>query len=207
MILKHELKTVKISDIKLDPANPNKMSDQQLEALRYSLKKFGQLKPPVIDQTLTVCDGEHQIRAYMAENVEEIQVFQVECTPAQRRLIRQTMNKLHGIHDPSLDVEEFLSIKQDNELAELSKLLAIEEADFEKMMIQERFTDKDDNKDRLDSYLFGNVKQIVLYFDNAKYDEVLAKFEALLKSMGVESNTEVVIKLLEHYESCNTKKA
>lgn len=47
MIESFETKKIKVADIKLDPANPNKMNAEQLEALRYSLKKFGQLKPVI----------------------------------------------------------------------------------------------------------------------------------------------------------------
>lgn len=151
-MLKTEFKTVKVLDIVFDPSNPNKMSDGQLNALRYSLKKFGQLKPPVIDQTMTVCDGEHQIRAYMAEGLGTIQVIQVECTPAQRRLIRQTMNKLHGSHDLQLDAEEYKSILEEQNFTELSQLLAIEEAELMKLVneadeLNNPFRDKEENFD------------------------------------------------------------
>jgi len=131
-----ELKTVKISEIKFDSNNPNKMTAEQLESLRYSIKKFGQLKPPIIDQTMTVCDGEHQIRAYMAEGIKEIRIIQVHCTPAQRRLIRQTMNKLSGKHDEAIDYEELKALLDDGGLEELSKLLAEDMSDIYHLLEQ-----------------------------------------------------------------------
>jgi len=136
MIEQYQLKKIKISEINLDKDNPNKMTDEQLASLRYSLKKFGQLKPPVIDQTLTVCDGEHQVRAYMAEGVEEIQCLQVNCTPTQRRLIRQSMNKLHGTHDLTLDAEEYKALLENNELTELSRLLATPEQELKQLIAE-----------------------------------------------------------------------
>ena len=200
-IQQYAVKKVKVSDIALDKANPNKMSDEQLEALRYSLKKFGQLKPIIIDQTMTVCDGEHQLRAYLAENVEDVQVIQVECTPAERRLIRQTMNKLHGLHQKDLDIEEFKALVEENQLGELSQLLAKDETELLKLMEGEDEFDPNKTDDQMDTYLHGTIKQIVLYFDNDSYDQALEMFETLMKKFEVESNTEVVLRLIEHYEN------
>jgi len=129
-IVQHSLKNVFVKDIKFDQNNPNKMSEAQLEALRYSLRKFGQLKPPIIDQDNVVCDGEHQVRAYQAEGVQEIQAFQVVCSPAHRRLIRQAMNKLSGTHDEQLDADEYKALLASQDFGELSKLLATSEQDL-----------------------------------------------------------------------------
>lgn len=136
VIQNYEMKKVAIKDIKLDSANPNKMSEEQITSLRYSLNKFGQLKPIIIDQTNTICDGEQQYKACLSEGIEEIQVIQVECTPVQRRLIRQTMNKLHGEHEPTLDLEEYNALLQEGQLKELGLLLAKPEQELKDFMTQ-----------------------------------------------------------------------
>jgi hypothetical protein len=41
------------------------------------------------------------------------------------------------------------------------------------------------------------VKQITLYFDNQQYEYVLEKLEGLAKENQLESNTDVIIYLLE----------
>lgn len=144
MIKTYQIKKIPIKDIQFDLANPNKMSDEQIQALRYSLKKFGQLKPPVVDQDFIVCDGEHQLRAYMLEGIEEIEVIQIECTPMQRKLIRQTMNKLRGVHDPDMDSEELKLLLDNNSLDELSKLLAVNENELKELINKFIPTEKPD---------------------------------------------------------------
>jgi hypothetical protein len=61
--------------------------------------------------------------------------------------------------------------------------------------------DKDMLDEALDGYINSKVKQITLYFDNQQYEYVLNKLEQIAKEEGVESNTEVIILLLEKYES------
>lgn len=46
----------------------------------------------------------------------------------------------------------------------------------------------------------AEIKQVVLYFEAPAYDAVVTRLLAAQKAAGVQSNTEVFLKLLEHWE-------
>lgn len=55
-------------------------------------------------------------------------------------------------------------------------------------------------EDKLENFLAGEVKQIVLYFDSQEYQEVVEKLEAISEEAGLETHTEAVIHVLEAYK-------
>ncbi len=61
--MKLETEVIKLSDIKLDPDNVRKHSGKNLEAIKQSLRRFGQVKPVVLDQGLTVVAGNGTVTA------------------------------------------------------------------------------------------------------------------------------------------------
>jgi len=137
MIKKYSIKNINLNSVKLDKSNPNKMSEQKLKSLRYALQKFGCLQPIIVDDQFNMVDGEHRWRAYQMEGELEIPAIIVpNCTPVMARLIRQTMNKLHGEHDDNLDALEYQKLMDDGQLGELSLLLSESENEF-KLLIQE----------------------------------------------------------------------
>lgn len=56
-------------------------------------------------------------------------------------------------------------------------------------------------EERLPAFVAGQIKQVVLYFEAEQYDAVVTRLEAAQKRLGVTTNTEVFLKLLEHWES------
>ena len=57
---------VKISDLKFDQDNPNRMTLAQLDRLKASIKKCGDIVPVVTDSELLVADGAQRVTAMMA---------------------------------------------------------------------------------------------------------------------------------------------
>lgn len=53
----------------------------------------------------------------------------------------------------------------------------------------------------LDVYLNGSIKQIVLYFENALYTDIVGRLERVSERFNVDNNTDAVVKLIEYYES------
>ena len=75
---------------------------------------------------------------------------------------------------------------------------------------QEKITttyDESMHEHDLNVYLEGSIKQIVLYFKPGEYEDVIEKFAGLMQDFKVESHTEAVMKLMEHYEKTKSKKA
>lgn len=67
--------------------------------------------------------------------------------------------------------------------------------------------ESDVETDRVDTFMHGAIKQIVLYFDNAKYEEVMERIEALRENHGIENNTELFLVMLDHFEKVKPPKA
>ena len=51
------------------------------------------------------------------------------------------------------------------------------------------------------AYLEGSVKQITLVFSNEEFERTLQRMEQAGKELEADSNTEVLLKLLDFYES------
>lgn len=96
-----------ISELDLDPENPNEMNDIQMRGLKESLNKFGLLEPVIINQNHMVIDGEHRYLAWRALGNKKIMVTKLQFRDrSEERLLRQAMNKLHGKHDKQKDFNE-----------------------------------------------------------------------------------------------------
>lgn len=142
MVKEYELINIKIEDIKFDGDNPNIMTVEQEEALTYSMEKFGYLTPIIIDQNNIVADGEHRVKIYKAFGKTEIPAYRIEVTDAERKILRQVMNKLKGKHDKDLDAEEFKKIIDAGLKEELFKF--IEDKEVSKILDSVREAEEDD---------------------------------------------------------------
>jgi ParB-like chromosome segregation protein Spo0J len=98
---------VKISDLKFDQDNPNRMSRAQLDRLKASIKKWGDIVPVVTNSELLVADGQQRVTAMRELGMTECSVIRLPVEDVDRRLLRQVLNKLRGEHLKELDAEEF----------------------------------------------------------------------------------------------------
>jgi len=123
--------TVSVDDIVPDPNNPNKMTKDQAKSLVYSMEKFDDVMPIVVDsKTMMVADGHHRLAAYKTMGVKEIDVIKKDFkNAAERILFSQTMNKLRGQHDIPTDIDVVYALVHDNEdqLLEYMRLTAVED--------------------------------------------------------------------------------
>lgn len=67
----------------------------------------------------------------------------------------------------------------------------------------DRDRDEDTTDDKLDTFMNGSIKQIVLYFSNEQYEEVMPRIEALRAEVGLENNTELFLAMLDKMEKLN----
>ena len=114
---------VKISDLKFDPDNPNMMSLMQLDRLKASIKRWGDIVPVVTNSELLVADGQQRVTAMKELGMTECSVIRLPVKDVDRRLLRQVLNKLRGKHNKELDSDEYLRIVEDGEKEELKTLL------------------------------------------------------------------------------------
>jgi ParB-like chromosome segregation protein Spo0J len=115
---------VKISDLKLDPEdNPNRMTLAQLERLKASIKRWGDIVPVVTNNELLVADGQMRVTAMKELGMTECSVIRLPVRDVDRRLLRQVLNKLKGKHNKELDSAEYLRIIEQGEKEDLKLLL------------------------------------------------------------------------------------
>jgi ParB family chromosome partitioning protein len=73
-----KLTTTKIADLSLDPSNVRKHSRRNLDAIKASLRKFGQQKPIVVDAKGIVLAGNGTLTAAQELGWTEIQIVRTE---------------------------------------------------------------------------------------------------------------------------------
>jgi ParB-like chromosome segregation protein Spo0J len=73
-----QLTTTKITELSLDPSNVRKHSRRNLDAIKASLRKFGQQKPIVVDAKGIVLAGNGTLTAAQELGWTEIQIVRTE---------------------------------------------------------------------------------------------------------------------------------
>jgi ParB-like chromosome segregation protein Spo0J len=114
---------VKISDLKFDQDNPNRMTLAQLDRLKASIKRWGDIVPVVTNSELLVADGQQRVTAMKELGMTECSVIRLPVKDVDRRLLRQVLNKLRGKHNKELDSAEYLRILEEDVKDDLKALL------------------------------------------------------------------------------------
>jgi ParB-like chromosome segregation protein Spo0J len=114
---------VKICDLKFDQDNPNRMSLAQLDRLKASIKRWGDIVPVVTNCELLVADGQQRVTAMKEIGMTDCSVIRLPVKDVDRRLLRQVLNKLRGKHNRELDSAEYLRIVELGEKEDLKVLL------------------------------------------------------------------------------------
>ena len=130
--------TVKLSEVKTDGQNPNKMSKEQLERLKSSIKKWGFIVPIITNKDLLIADGEQRYTAAKALGMAEVSVIRLPVEDVDRRLLRQVLNKLKGEHQKDLDQAEFDRIIQAGKEDDLKYLLMLSDEKLQNLSHEEK---------------------------------------------------------------------
>lgn len=98
-----EIKTAKISEIKLNPDNPRTISNKDMELLIKSLKEFPdmlQVREIVVDENMIVLGGNMRLLALQKMGVSDCQIKMVSgLTPEQKREFVIKDNSNFGRYD------------------------------------------------------------------------------------------------------------
>lgn len=117
--------TVKLSELKTDGENPNKMGKEQLERLKASIENWGFIVPIITNKDLLIADGEQRYTAAKALGMTEVSVIRLPVEDVDRRLLRQVLNKLKGKHEKELDQLEYERIIQAGKEEDLKYMLML----------------------------------------------------------------------------------
>lgn len=126
-----------------DPANPRRISDDELEALTRSMRQWGVVQPVLVRrEDSTVIGGHQRLVAARRVGLAEVPVIWLDVSVEQSRLLNLALNRISGSWDEQLlarlladlgqvpDMDLSLSGFGDDEVSELlRKLAAAEKAD------------------------------------------------------------------------------
>lgn len=221
---------VDVNKLVEDPTNPNIMGEEEEVAVTENIKEFGFLVPVVINENYEVADGEHRIKIAKFLGYEKVPCIKSNKLndDIARRIVRQSLNKIRGEHDTFRDISELEMIftSQYKGAAQiLQRVALVGKSQFDEMKriistagiprIGGQFTTETDSEGRsydkiqesrkAESYLTNTIKQIMLFFTPDQYEIVLKRMEQLAKEFNVKSNTDIFMKLIEHYDSCSAR--
>ena len=199
------LQNITVNDIKFDETNPNVLTPEQMVALKDTIKKFGFLAPVILNKKLEVIDGEHRVTVYKDLKRQTIPAYVIDVDTIDKKILRQLMNKLRGEHDPLKDKEEFKMINDAGRLNDFTDLLAVNIADFDKVINPPNEIDSNRNSEKIElsqeNYLSGTIKQMILFFSNEDYEKVMTKFDRYMQELNVDNHTDLVMQFFKEYEA------
>lgn len=184
-----------IKGLKPDPNNVRLHSKRNLEAIAHSLSKYGQQKPIVACKGIVVA-GNGTLEAALSLGWEKIAVIEFQGAEkaayalADNRtaeLAEWDFDKLSNqlnLFENQLELQSLWSPEEMQALQTNSEPLEPGMTPAEKKLIFEQ----------------NAIKQIVLYFTDEVYKDILASFRYIADTHQLDTNTDVVLKLLEFYE-------
>ncbi len=98
-----EITNLAIGDLHPDPANPRRMSDDELEALTKSIREFGLIDPIIARREDKIVIGGHQrLLAARKLGMKQVPVVLVDITQEQAHLLNLALNRISGTWDSEL---------------------------------------------------------------------------------------------------------
>lgn len=208
-------------------ANPRGVNKKDFERLKNQLKQLGQYKPILITPEGEVLGGNMRLRAYKELGVEKVWVTIVEFKEEEGKwfgfLDGQKQEKAFETLDQakleySLSDNDRIGFYQEDPLLQLiSKMDKVNFSDYRVDLNYPVSIDKllkdispaggdpdiNDLDEKLETYLHGSIRQIVLYFGVEEYNQIIPRIKKIADSLKLRNNTDVFVKLLEYYERTN----
>ena len=191
---------IPIEDLKFADYNPRQITEKQVEDLKASIAKFGLVEPVVVNENPErkniIVGGHQRVRILTLLDYKEVPVVYVNLSEKDERELNVRLNKNNGEWDWNKLANEF-DIEDLKVYGFTNSELGISDNSKDEI-------DTDNLGNSLDSYLDGNIRQVVLYFKKEEYEAVLPRLEKVMKDFNVESHTEAFLNLLKVYEDSTT---
>ena len=211
----------KIDAIEGYHANPRKITEKMFNLLGETIQEYGDLSGIVVDSHTGEVIGGNQRTAFFKQHADDVKIHiekkfdkpteqgtvaigylefkgerfsYREVSWDKKKIARANIiaNKVGGFWDNDVlanhfDIEDLKYAGfEDFELG-----FATEEIDFD---------NPEDLTKTMDSYLEGSIKQIVIFFTAAQFEDIVPRLQAIEEELGTENHTDTFIKLLEFYE-------
>lgn len=173
-------------------------TDSQVEGIMNSMKKFGFYAPIVVDGKKNVIIGHGRLEASKRLGLKEVPVIKEKnISEEDAKALRIIDNRISevdwDIDNLKLEMDELKEYEFDEFKVDLEELYAPKLQDIE--------IDIDTTDEKMKAYLEGSVKQITLIFSNEEFERTISRMEKAGQELKAESNTEVLLKLLDFYET------
>lgn len=213
-----------IKELKEYEKNPRKMTKNDYETLKKSIQEHGDLSGVIFNrQTGNLVGGHQRTNIFKQKNAkvsiteemertatgtvavgfvevdgEKFSYREVEWDEEQEAKANILANKVSGQWDFDMLANAF----------DIDTLMASGWTSSELGFATTREQDGQDTdklSESMNTYLEGNIKQVVLFFSAEEFEDVVPRLDKVMDREEVNSHTEAVIKLLEYYEE-NKKK-
>lgn len=143
-----QIEQLPIDELRPDPANPRRISDQELETLTRSIREFGLIDPIIARREDKMVIGGHQrLLAARKLGYKTVPVVLVDLTADQAHLLNIALNKISGSFDQELLARLLGELKQVPEI-DLS-LSGFGDEELKKLL---KSLDAREKKERLETF-------------------------------------------------------
>ena len=210
-----------IKELKAYDKNPRKMGKEEYKLLVDSLQKYGDLSGVVFNRKTGNLIGGHQRTSHFKSSNAKVIITESFDTPTKQGTVALGYVVLDGEKYSYREVE-FSELDEQKANILPNKVsgtwdfdMLANAFDVDTLMAtgwkaseigfattrDEDGTDKDLLSESMESYLSGNIKQVVLYFSSEEFELIIPRLDKVMDKEKVSSHTEAFIKLLEKYEN------
>lgn len=199
----------KLSDLSNWENNPRSILNEDFADLEGQIEELGVYKTLLVNQDNIVLGGNMRLRAFIKKfgPTYEAMCGIVE-TANEGMMLKYALsdNDNKGTTDDLKLAEVFALYPIDTKLYKvqsnvLRPLENIINPPDPTMLGGDEELDANRMDEKLDTYLNSNVKQIVLYYPNEEYSQIIEALEAIGKDLGLENNTDIITKLIKDYHA------
>jgi len=183
---KQQTKQVKISEVKLNEANPRFITDEKFEKLVKSIREFPemlQMRPIVVDEDNVVLGGNMRLKACKEAGVEKVPVYSFTRESAKKAIAERLAETGETVTYEEL-CEEFL-FKDNNSYGDWDWDIINEDHDLQKIedwgldvvefeTIDYSILDSEDLDTEMDGMTSNVKKAIQIEFESEDYEEAAA---------------------------------
>jgi len=131
--------TVPTEELHVDGDNPNEQNEETFGLLCDRMRDRGWLGGPIIaDADGCIADGEHRWRAAQEIGLAEVPAKCYDFGDAERRMVRQELNKIAGEHDAKRDALEYDHLLQSGHSEEVEALTDAADEDLDELLAELR---------------------------------------------------------------------
>ncbi len=114
----HKIEHRQIDSLKFAEYNPRKISPEELEKLKNSLKEFGFVQPAVINKDGVIIGGHQRIKAAKELGIKEVPCAVLDIDKKKEKILNLALNKISGEWDEDKLKKIFEQLQSDTSGAE-----------------------------------------------------------------------------------------